>query len=297
MDFMSPKLPGLNMSRETFSDIISWVQKTPERNTIHLMGGEPTLNPDFEWMVEHLLARDFRITVFSNLATGQALDYAGKMNILPVTWVVNVNPPETWNEARKDSITEALKLLGPRANITFNIMPDAENNDWAINLINEYHLNKGIKVGFVLPTATGSNYYLDDDEYTVVARKLVELAKECEKYGIKIDYECGIPTCIFTDEQLGILWDTGNRFASSCYSRLDITPDGKCIYCLPLATKESVHFSRFETYLDAKNHFERKWAPLRRLGRTENCFECNLMQPGTCHGGCLAKMILNAKNV
>jgi len=297
MDFMSPKVPKLDMSKETFSGIISWIQKTPEHNEIHLMGGEPTLNPEFEWMIEHLLARDFKITIFSNLATKQALEYADKLNILPITWVVNINPPETWNEVQKERITKALQLLGPRANITFNVMPNAENNDWAINLIKEYNLNRGIKVGFVLPTLTGANYYLDDNEYTVVAQKVVELAKECEKCNIKLDFECGVPTCVFTDEQLGILWDTGNCFDSSCCSRLDITPDGKCIYCLPLATKEAVHFSQFEKYMDAKNHFEKKWAPLRRLGRTENCFKCNLMQPSTCHGGCLAKMILNAKNV
>lgn len=294
---MSPKVPKLDMTKETFSNIISWVQKTPEHKTIHLMGGEPTLNPEFEWIVEHLLARDFRMTVFSNLATKQASEYAEKMNILPINWVVNINPPETWNETQKERITKTLKTLGHRASITFNIMPDAENNDWVINLIKEFDLNKGIKVGFVLPTATGSNYYLNDDEYNIVAQKVVELAKKCEKYDIKIEYECGIPTCIFTAEQLGILWDTGSRLESGCCSRLDITPDGKCIYCLPLATKEALHFSQFETYIDAKNHFEKKWDPLRRLGRTENCFKCNLKQPRGCNGGCLAKMILNAKNV
>jgi len=297
MDFMSPKVPKSDMSKENFSNIISWVQKTPEHNEIHLMGGEPTLNSEFEWMVEHLLARDFRITVFSNLATKQALEFTEKLADLPVAWVVNINPPETWNRIRKDRITKALKTLGRRANITFNIMPDAENNDWAINLIKEFDLNRKIKVGFVLPTLTGSNYYLDDNEYSVVAQKVVELAKACEKYNIKIEFECGVPTCTFTDEQLGILWDTGSRFESSCCSRLDITPDGKCIYCLPLATKEAVHFSQFETYPDAKIHFEKKWAPLRRLGRTEDCFKCNLMQPSACHGGCLAKMLLNAKNI
>jgi radical SAM protein with 4Fe4S-binding SPASM domain len=294
---MAPKIAGKNMSQETFVNIIDWLLKTPENKVIHLMGGEPTLNPDFEWMVEYLLAQDFNITVFSNLATGQAQGYAEKLTDLPVTWVVNINPPDTWKKAQKEKIMNVLKILGRRATITFNIMPDDNNSNWAIELIRECNLNRGIKVGFVLPTVTGSNFYLDDNQYGVVAEKVVKLAQDAEKENIRLEYECGVPTCIFSDEQLGILWDVGSTFWSSCCSIMDISPDGEIIYCLPLATRHAVHFSEFNTYMDAKNWFERKLQPYRRLGRTENCFNCNLMRPDSCNGGCLAKMLLNAKNV
>jgi len=294
---MAPKIAAKNMSKETFGDIITWLSKTPEYKVIHLMGGEPTLNPDFEWMVEYLLARDFQITVFSNLATNQAPGYAEKLADLPVAWVVNINPPKTWNNAQKEKITSALKILRRKATITFNVMPDDDVNNWAIDLIKECNLNRSIKVGFVLPTVTASNFHLSDEQYDVVAEKVVKLAQDAEKEGVRLEYECGVPTCVFTEEQLGILWDTGSTFSSHCCSIMDITPDGEIIYCLPLATKHAVHFSEFATYPEAKNRFEKKLQPYRRLGRTENCYKCNLMRPDSCNGGCLAKMLLNAKNV
>jgi radical SAM protein with 4Fe4S-binding SPASM domain len=294
---MAPKMAKKNMSQETFEGIITWLSKTPESKVIHLMGGEPTLHPDFEGMVEYLLARDFNITIFSNLATHQARGYAEKLSDLPVAWVVNINPPDTWDDARRTRIMSALKTLGPKATITFNIMPDEENNNWAIELIKECHLNRCVKVGFVLPTVTGSNFYLNDGQYDVVAGKVVELARDAEKEHVRLEYECGVPTCVFSEEQLGILWDAGSPCDSGCCSIMDITPDGEIIYCLPLATKHAVHFSEFSTYGDAKNWFETKWQPYRRLGRTEHCFHCNLMRPDACHGGCLAKILLNAKNV
>lgn len=297
MDFMAPKLPKKNMAKETFRDIINWVSKTPETNAIHLMGGEPTLHPDFEWFVEHLLANDYLITVFSNLATPQAQAYAEKLADFPVAWVVNINPPNTWNQVKRERILKSLKMLGPRATITFNVMPDDEDNVWALELITSYNLNKEIKVGFVLPTLSGTNYSLNDSQYIDVAGKVVDLAIKAERDNIRLEYECGVPTCTFTDEQLGILWDTGSVFNSTCFSRLDITPDGECIYCLPMATKSAVHFSTFDTYPEAKFWFEKKWQPYRRLGNTENCHTCNLMNPHTCHGGCLARMLRNAKNV
>ncbi|MDR2057674.1 MAG: PqqD family protein [Dysgonamonadaceae bacterium] len=89
--------------------------------------------------------------------------------------------------------------------------------------------------------------------------------------------------------------DTGSTFASGCCLRLDITPYGELIYCLPLATQQAVHFSKFANYSEAKNGFEKKLQPYRRLGRIENCYKCNLMRPDSCNGGCLAKMYLTQK--
>jgi MoaA/NifB/PqqE/SkfB family radical SAM enzyme len=296
MDYMAPKIAKQNMSEETFTGIIEWISKTSHVKSIHLMGGEPTLHPEFEWFVEYLLARDYQITVFSNLATRQAHSYAEKLFDLPIAWVVNINPPNSWNENQKTRITDALKTLNKKATITFNIMPDDDNNTWAMELVREYGLDKRIKVGFLLPTLTGSNYYLNDEQAVTVAGKIVRLAQETSSENIRFEYECGVPTCLFTSEQLGILWKTGSAFNSCCFSRMDITPDGKVIYCLPLATKFAVHFSEFPTYVDAKNWFEKKLQPYRRLGRTENCHKCNLLRHDSCNGGCLATILLTAKN-
>lgn len=60
-------------------------------------------------------------------------------------------------------------------------MPDADDNTWALELIREYNLSRGIKVGFVLPTLTGSNYSLEDEQYGIVAGKVIQLAQEGEK--------------------------------------------------------------------------------------------------------------------
>lgn len=64
MDFMAPQMAKKNMSQETFSHILSWLSQTPDIDSIHLMGGEPTLHPDFEGFVAELLVRDYPITVF-----------------------------------------------------------------------------------------------------------------------------------------------------------------------------------------------------------------------------------------
>lgn len=297
IDFMSPKIKAKNMSRETFTGILNWLEKSEHSFVIHLMGGEPTLNPDFEWFVSQLLQKEFPVTVFSNLATAKAPEYSEKMKDLPINWVVNVNPPDKWNDTQRKNIESSLTSLGKRACITFNIMPDSVDDLWAIELTEKYNLKKEIKVGFVLPTITDSNYHLSDNEYAIVAQKVVNLAIESEKHGMRLEYECGIPTCAFTAEQLGQLWDSGSPLRSGCFSRLDISPDGDCIYCLPLATLVKRHFSSFNSYEEARAWYETKLAPLRKLEPVRNCNQCNLMSPDKCHGACLAKKLIGAHNI
>lgn len=297
MDRMAPKVSKAAMSDETFLGILDWLAKTNYKRPIHLMGGEPTLHPKFEWIVETLLERDYPITIFSNLATEEAPRLAGKLGVMPISWVVNVNPPEKWNPVQKERIETALSYLGGNAAITFNIMPHEEDSLWAIDLIERFNLQRGVKVGFILPTITASNVFLDDDEYTIVADKTVRFARECAKHGITLSYECGVPTCVFTEAQLGELWKLGARVKSGCCSRLDITPLGEVIYCLSLATVLSRQYSDFENYDHAKNWFEAKFAPYRRLGRKVECSTCNLMDPFKCNGACLAKNLMDVKNL
>lgn len=297
MDRMVPRVPQAAMSDETFLGILDWLARTHYDKPIHLMGGEPTLHPKFEWIVDTLLERDYPITIFSNLATEKAPEYAEKLGVLPISWVVNVNPPYKWNDAQRERIEAALSYLGENAAITFNIMPDEPDSLWAIDLIKRFKLRRNIKVGFVLPTITQVNYALDDNEYTVVAEKTMQLARDAARERITLAYECGVPTCAFTDAQLGELWRLGSKMNSGCCSRLDITPLGEVIYCLPLATVLSRHYTGFANYEEAKDWFEAKFQPYRQLGRRLECATCNMMRPDKCHGACLAKNLIEVNNL
>lgn len=296
-DIMYPKNPRLTMTRERFNGIVEWVKKGPSDCIFHLMGGEPTLNPDIDWMVARLLEENMLITIFSNLATRNAFELAKKIADLPVNWVVNVNDPKHWNKEQQQNITNSLDVLKSRASLTFNIMPDENDNLWALEYTQRFHLNNNIKVGFLLPTYNQTNVALEDDQYAVVADKVVRLAQEAAKVDVHLDYECGIPTCAFTDEQLGILWRCGSKLQSGCQSRLDITPDGNVIYCLPLATLGSKHFSQFDCYNDACIWFEQRFGPYRMLGRHIECATCNLHNSLSCNAGCLAKNLIDCKNI
>lgn len=298
MDQMAPKKKAQAMSDETFLGILGWLDKTHYRNPIHLMGGEPTLHPKFEWIVDTLLERDFPITVFSNMASDKMPVYAEKLAMLPIFWIANINySSSSLTEEQRERIEGVLHTLGKNVSLNINIMPEGDDEDWPVELIVKHQLARSIKVGFALPTYTQVNRSLEGDEYRVVAEKTVRLAQKAEKYGIKLEYECGIPTCSFTPLQLGTLWKCGSMLQSSCCSRMDVTPDGRLIYCLPMSTVASRPYTDFETYDEAKNWFETQFAPYRRLGRTFRCATCTLMDAAHCNGGCLAKNLIGVQNI
>lgn len=297
VDMMAPAKPAVQMSRETFNDILAWLDKVPFDRVMHLMGGEPTLHPDIEKIVEELLDRDLHVTIFSNMASDQAPVLAEKFAGLPVKWVANVNHPSRWTPQQEANIRRALKAGGRAVSLSVNILPELADDSWVIDLIREYDLDRNIKVGFVLPTLNSSNQALEDDQYRVVADRLVDLVKAGEEIGLSAGYECGVPYCVFTDEQTGYLWRHKSYINSGCMSRLDITPEGNLIYCLPLATAYHPHFSEFETYPEARDWFERKYAPYRKLCSKVECAECMLNNPVKCNGGCMAKNMQGAHNV
>lgn len=297
MDMMVPKKERAQMSRETFTGIMDWLERKPFDRVIHLMGGEPTLHPDIEWMVDYLLERDMHITIFSNMATRQAGDLAEKLAMLPINWVANVNNPTKWNKTQQENIARALQAAGRRVSLTFNIIPEEPNELWALELIEKYNLGRNIKVGFVLPTLTSSNMALKDNEYSIVAQRVIDLLKAGERLDVSIDYECGVPYCSFNEEQLGYLWRHNSNISSGCQSRLDITPNGEVMYCLPLATAGLRHYTTFNDYIECRSWFENRFRPYRLLGGKIECADCPLNNPIKCNGACLAKNMIGAHNV
>jgi len=285
-----------DITMETLHGILSWLQVKPfQGNSVHLMGGEPTLHVQFSEIAQTVRNRGFELTVFSNAATPKSAAYAEEIRNLNPRWVVNINPPESRTESENANLHKTLAILGEQATLTFNLRPEPMAYEWAVELIAEYGLAPRIKVGFVLPTMSHKNQHFRPDAYAEAAERTVEFAALCDQHDISLQYECGVPWCAFTPEQMGFLWSTNSRFSSCCNSILDITPDGHLMYCLPLANFRQVHYSKFPDYPAAKSWFEKELNPYRPLGTTQNCFACNLLRQGVCRGGCLAHAIGQTK--
>lgn len=103
-----------NMSRETFAQALDFLERSGIGQA-RLLGGEPTMHPQFREFAEMALARGFRLLIFSNgLMPESVLRYLESLPPERVALLINVSP----RDIRQDP---AFRRLGSRVTPGFTI--------------------------------------------------------------------------------------------------------------------------------------------------------------------------------
>lgn len=285
LDLFGPGEQRLCMPMKLYRELLDWIDRAdiPEMD-VHLMGGEPTLHPAFGEMLEELAGRRRKTVVFSNAATPLDERVFRRSTELGVTWIVNCNPPATYEQNQLQRLHRHLEWLGRAATITFNLTNGNTPYQYVFDYIERYGLSRQMKLGVALPTLWHRNVHAEWNELPAIARHVMELFREARQRQIALEFECGVPYCLFNDAQHNEL---GAVRVSHCGSRLDITPAGEVINCLPLSRVAAVPFRRFENYRFAREWFQRLQSPYRDVGSMSRCLLCEHRLKGRC-SACLA---------
>jgi len=286
LDLFGPGQPRQYMPFKLFKELLAWIDRAevPEM-AIHLMGGEPTLHPAFGDMVDELVRRGRKIVVFSNVAAPLDEALIRRTADLGVRWIINCNSPDTYQDHQLALLHRHLALLGGAACITFNLTDGQTPFQYVLDYIEQYGLHRAIKVGVALPTLEHRNVHAGWDTLPAIAEQILKLLREARRREIRMEFECGVPYCLFSEEQHAELRDI---HLSHCASRLDITPAGEVINCLPLCRVASFSFQRFRNYRQAREWFQRMQAPYRQVGIASRCLFCAYRLEGRC-SACLAQ--------
>ena len=280
LDMIGPEHAKTHMTWETFLSLLAWIDRSGmDHLSVHLMGGEPTLNPLFFDMLNEAVRRDCTVLVFSNAATQIDPHRLVEAVNKGVRWVVNCNHPSQYRGNQLDLLKANLAILGKNASITFNVTSGEFDYSYVFDYIKTFGLDPRIKVGVALPTLQHHNVYAQWEEFPAIAEQILALHEIVTGIGGNIEFECGVPYCLFTSEQHRKL---GNVHVSHCNSRLDITPWGDVINCLPLSKMVSVPYNRFSDYGQAKDWFGKLLMPYRQVGSTANCLTCESRLPRHC---------------
>ena len=271
-DMIGPGHPKTHMNWETFIALLDWIDRSGMKQLgVHLMGGEPTLNPLFFDMLDELGRRNRDILIFSNAAT--QLDPQRLKDAIDkgIRWVVNCNHPSDYKENHLKFLQSNLAILGKNAAVTFNVTEGQFDYSYVFDYIKTYNMVPRIKVGVALPTLQHNNIFAQWTDFPAIAERIMELHESVKGIGGSIDFECGVPFCLFTADQHRKL---DKIHVSHCNSRLDITPWGEVINCLPLSKLTNVHYSQFSDYAQARNWFESLLMPYRQVGSAADCLPC-----------------------
>lgn len=287
-----PVGPPEHISRESFATAVDFAVRS-RIGQIGLLGGEPSLHPEFVSLVRHCHERGLDTKIFSNglwrdedVAAFAAFDEASRRR---TTVIVNVNEPTRTPPAQARRQRDLMARLGRLCSLSFNISRIDFDPTFLPELVVEHGLKPTIRLGVAEPLAAQPNEHVDVADYAKLAPTLIDLAERCDAHDVSIGFDCGFVLCMFDTRQLGRLVECNARFRSSCGPAVDVGTDLSTWACFPLSTfTRGKLLTDFQDLAELGRYFRREFAPLFRAGALPACRTCKHRRRRQCSGGCAA---------
>jgi MoaA/NifB/PqqE/SkfB family radical SAM enzyme len=263
-----------------------------------LLGGEPTLHPQFPELVGQARARNKRVVVFTNgLMPEKALAGLEQLAATDCTVLMNVNEPENGTDTLERQRT-ALRRLGKKAQLGFNIYRPDFQPEFLLALIAETGCKPAIRLGLAQPCLSGDNRHILPNQYVAIGAKVVRFARVAADAGVIVEFDCGFMRCMFSDQDVETLKTLGADVGWRCNPILDVSIEGQVIHCYPLSRLGSLPLTPGTDAPALRNAFESRTRPFRQAGVFQECSICPFKSSGEraasleeCPGGCLAVTI------
>jgi cyclic pyranopterin phosphate synthase len=293
--------------KESKENLLSWENliyvtdlfESSNEKHLSLLGGEPTLHPQFIDFVLYLHQRKFHVNVFtsgimSNKMLAEAKEFLLKLPPETLSFVCNYNHPNSSTAAETKQINSFLKTFSKHISLSFNLYQKDFDFQFLVDAILRYGLKKHIRLGLAQPIPGQKNECLSLSEIRGLTENFRNQLKILEKNRISIGFDCGMPLCIFSNEDIGRLFKLNRgKILFTCAPAIDIGPDMQVWACFPLANYEKKSLYDFDNVEDIKKHFSKQQGGLRKekKGIFEECSSCTYMKERLCAGGCLAHLI------
>lgn len=285
-------------------DILSWEDliyivdffQSGGDNNISLLGGEPFLHPDIVDYILYIINRGLHVTVFTSGVVSDDLmvDAIPRLeNIDPqmLSFVVNLNNPKETAFSENEAIGRFLTAFARFTTLSINVYKLNFDYSFALHTINKYGLQRHIRLGLAHPIPGKKNMCIKPEQLREMAKELMEYLPVLEAFDIHVGFDCGMPMCIFTDEEIGKLYKhTFGNVNFRCGAAIDIGPDMNVWACFPLSGYNKKSLFEFQNHAELCRFFEEFHNTVRieSGGLFEKCDYCDHRRKGLCSGGCLS---------
>jgi hypothetical protein len=285
----------------TWDDLIyvaDFLEASKEKS-ISLLGGEPTLHPDFVDFVSYLIERRFRVNIFTNgiLSPAQlsrAETYLLDSPLELLSFVCNMNHPSISKPEETARIELFLETFNRHISPGYNIHRPSFDLRFLFDAIGRFGLKRHIRLGLAHPIPGEVNSFVAVDQMPEMISCLMEHLPLFEGLRVTAGFDCGFPLCLFTDDQLGRLYkNNAQRLQFGCGPALDIGPDLLTWSCFPLSNYHAKSLYDFNTLQEVRDYYLELHKKVRREvgGMFERCDVCRHREDLLCSGGCLAHLI------
>ncbi len=281
------------MTLDNLTIICDFLERSRKRK-INVLGGEPTLHPQFNTFLKYLISRRFTVHLFSNgiiadepLENLRQLVAARQLNRRHLKFVINVNEEQYRSPKEKELQNRTFQQLHQFISLSFNIYQKENDLDFLVDLIDEYKLIGEIRLGLASPIAGKQNRFLALEDYPAIAQKITRFSDKCQANNIDLVLDCGFPLCMFTDEAIGRLYKNKAQIKFICNPIPDIDPHLNVFHCYPLSGYFPQKLDQFKDLREVHRYFHALVNQEdRKPGIYESCRECAYRERGMCQGGC-----------
>lgn len=263
---------------------------------LSLLGGEPFLHPGIIDFILYIISRGMHVTVFtSGVASDKIIREAMEklQNVTPeqLAFVVNLNNPKETPYSERESIGRFMTAFSRFITLSINVYKLNFDYSFALQTINKFGLQRNIRLGLAHPIPGKKNLCIRPEQMRQMAEEFMAYLPTFEAFDIHVGFDCGVPMCIFTDEELGKLFKhTFGRVSFQCGSAIDIGPDLEVWPCFPLSGYCKKSLLEFKDARELEEYFRSFHRNVRveTGGIFEKCDSCEQRLRGLCSGGCLS---------
>jgi hypothetical protein len=296
---MEGATPARFMTWENLIYIVDFLDASHQRG-VSLLGGEPTIHPQFVDFVLYLIERQFGVTVFTNgmLSSARLAQCSAHLQGVPgerLNFVCNLNDPQQTPAAGKETrrVDDFLSVMGPWTTAGFNIYRTDFTLEFLFDHINRFGLRRHLRLGLAQPIPGRNNAFIRPEEMRSVIQRLCSYRDRFDALRIKPGLDCGFPICQFSDEELGWLHRTGGHSQFGCGPAFDISTDMSVYYCFSLSNYRRKSLFDFDSVEQIETHFRTTSAAIKAEvpGIYPDCDGCRHQEDGMCAGGGLCQVV------
>jgi len=277
-----------------FKKVVSWlINENMLLPRIGLLGGEPTLHPNFIEFLDHLLSKKINTVVFTNgmientKIYDDIIDVALKNEIKHANsfgFCLNVN--EKKYRTKKEDILQKrfLEELGRVSTLSFNIFEPDFDPYFLLEIILQHKCMKNIRIGLASPLGN-RNKFLKTKDFKVVGDKLSEFIRETSRNDVIVGFDCGFVRCMFPDN-IGKELLKVEGWGHYCHPTIDVYPNLEVAYCYPLSKILKARMEDWKTSMDLYIHWSKEIRKYELI--YDQCPDCKYLSTETCDGGCKA---------
>ena len=279
---------------EQLDNIFKFLEQSHNVGKIGLIGGEPTLHPQFEEIVNKTINFSeknhlFKPIIFSNgIKIERCKDFINQVNLL-----LNINEPEIIGNKNLNTIINNLRLLNSLCNLNnqitigINLYPNIKNYNFIFDLTKEFNLNR-IRCSIVAPACQYTNINQEVYYNNLMKPIFLDFLQLAISHNIQINMDCNkIPLCYFSEQEKEQILKITKCYTSYCNPVIDITPDMKATNCF--GAYDLIDLKQFNTLEDVERYFNFKTIyPKILKNKNERCLKCEKFFNLSCQGGCLA---------